>query len=123
MDTETIDGKTVESWTPKEVQEALDRHEIIVIDVRTPPEYMIEHVPGALLMPLSFFDPRSIPTHDRRVVFHCGSGVRSERVARMMLAAGQDVVAHMAGGFGAWKQAELPYVGTDMATGAPRRMP
>lgn len=28
----------------------------------------------------------------------------------------------MEGGFGAWKQAGLPYIGTDMATGAPKAM-
>ncbi len=34
----------------------------------------------------------------------------------------ESIVAKMEGGFGAWKEAKLPYIGTDMATGAPTRM-
>lgn len=124
MKTEDVNGKTLETWTPEEVKQALDANEIILIDVRTPPEYMIEHVEGAMLLPMSFFVPQAIPTDAaRQVVFHCGSGVRSERVARVMLDHGENKVAHMGGGFGGWKEARLSYVGTDMASGAPKRMP
>ena len=38
------------------------------------------------------------------------------------LAAGGKKVAHMEGGFAAWKAAGLPYMGTEMATGAPKKM-
>ena len=58
----------------------------------------------------------------KTVVFHCGSGKRSESVARKVLAAGHDSVAHMGGGFGAWKKAGLPHIATDMGTGAPTRV-
>jgi rhodanese-related sulfurtransferase len=47
--------------------------------------------------------------------------MRSERVARIALEAGLGPIAHMEGGFGAWKAAGKPYMGTDMATGAPQR--
>lgn len=124
MQTEDINGKTLEIWTSGEVHAALEANEVILIDVRTPAEYTLEHVEGALLMPLSFFAPRAIPTDaSRQVVFHCGSGVRSEKVARIMLDAGENRIAHMGGGFGGWKDAGLPYMGTDMASGAPKRMP
>jgi rhodanese-related sulfurtransferase len=105
------------------VAEALDRGEIAVIDVRTPQEYMLEHVSGALLMPMNDFEPTKLPVGgSKRLVFHCGSGARSEKVARQMLGAGLGPVAHMEGGFAAWKQAKRPYIGTDPATGAPRRI-
>ncbi len=113
----------LENWTPERVKAALDAREIVLIDVRTPAEYMMEHVAGALLMPMAFFRPHALPTQDgKRIVLHCGSGVRSGKAAAMALDAGLSPLAHMEGGFEAWKQAGLPYTGTEMATGAPKAM-
>ncbi|MEC3859798.1 rhodanese-like domain-containing protein [Mesobacterium sp. TK19101] len=121
MKTETVDGKTLETWTPAEVADAVNKGEVVLIDVRTPQEYMFEHVEGALLLPLSFFKASALPGQsDKRIVFYCGSGVRSERVSRAALDGGLDLVAHLEGGFGGWKAAKLPYIGTNMATGAPQ---
>lgn len=123
MKTEDAGSSVLETWTVEEVAEALDRNEIVLIDVRTPQEYMFEHVEGALLMPMAFFRAEKLPGQsDKRIVFHCGSGVRSEKVARAAMAAGFDRIAHMEGGFGAWKAAKKPYIGTNMATGAPTPM-
>lgn len=113
----------LESWNPERVKTALDAGEIVLIDVRTPQEYMFEHVEGALLMPMAFFKPETLPGQDaKRIVLHCGSGVRSGKVAQRLLASGVTPLAHMDGGFAAWKQARLPYIGTDMASGAPVRV-
>ena len=113
----------LENWSPMRVKTALEDSEIVLIDVRTPQEYMIEHVEGALLMPMAFFNVKALPTQDvKRIVLHCGSGIRSGKMAEKMKAAGISPLAHMQGGFGAWKEAKLPYIGTDMATGAPTRM-
>ncbi len=123
MKTETLGDATLETWTVDEVAQAFDQGGIVLIDVRTPQEYMFEHVEGALLMPLAFFRADRLPGQsEKRIVFHCGSGARSERVARAAIAAGIGQVAHMGGGFGAWKSAGQPYVGTDMSTGAPKRV-
>jgi rhodanese-related sulfurtransferase len=113
----------LENWTPEKVKVALDAQEIVLIDVRTPPEYIMEHIDGALLMPMAFFRPEALPTQDgKRIVLHCGSGARSGKMAEIALKAGLSPLAHMEGGFGAWKQAGLPYTGTDRATGAPKAM-
>ncbi|MFP1630199.1 rhodanese-like domain-containing protein [Zhengella sp. ZM62] len=110
----------VENWTPQQVKDALDAGEIVLIDVRTPPEFMMEHIEGALLMPMSFFKPESLPTQDgKRIVLHCGSGVRSGKMCEKMGAAGLSPLAHMEGGFAAWKNAKLPYIGIEMSSGAP----
>jgi rhodanese-related sulfurtransferase len=123
MRSEDKDGGVLEHWTPQEVFDALQRQEIVLIDVRTPQEYMFEHVEGALLMPMAFFSPEHLPQGDSKtVVLHCGSGARSARTGGACLAAGRGTVAHMEGGFAAWKQAGLPYIGTEMSSGAPRRM-
>ncbi|HBG98012.1 MAG TPA: rhodanese-like domain-containing protein [Rhodobacteraceae bacterium] len=121
MQEETIEGKVLENWTVDEVAEAFTRGEIVLIDVRTPQEFMMEHIRGALLSPMAFFEPAHLPAEDtKRIVFHCGSGIRSKMVAAACLNAGAERVAHMEGGFMAWKQAKLPYIGTDPATGGPR---
>ncbi len=123
METEKTGAGTLETWTVDEVAKALKQREIVLIDVRTPPEYMVEHIEGAMLMPLPFFDAHSLPTQDgKRLVFHCGSGKRSEKAAREALQAGIDPVAHLGDGFGAWKKAGKPHIAIDMATGAPARV-
>lgn len=123
MKTEQVNDGQLETWSVEEVAAAFEDNRIVLIDVRTPQEYMFEHVDGALLMPMAFFRAEKLPSQDgKRLVFHCGSGARSEKVARACLDAGMKQVAHMDGGFGAWKTAKLPYTGTDMATGAPKPM-
>lgn len=119
MRTETLANGTLDHMTPEEIEEALEDHEIVLIDVRTPQEFAFEHIRGALLSPLATFDPKNLPTQtDKRIVLHCGSGVRSRKVAEMCLAAGLERIAHLEGGFGAWKQAGLAYIGVNPATGA-----
>ncbi len=123
MNKEEAEGGTLETWTIEEAAGAFDRNEIAIIDVRTPQEYMFEHIEGALLMPMAFFRADKLPAQNgKRLVFHCGSGARSEKVARESLKAGLGPVAHIGGGFAAWKKAGQPYIGTDMGSGAPKRM-
>src|SRR6056297_3494675 len=121
MKTEEIEGATLETWTIEEVARAWDANEIVLIDVRTPQEYMFEHIEGALLLPMPFFNAEKLSGQsDKRLVIHCGSGVRSEKMARAAIAAGIGRLAHMESGFGAWKEAGQPYIGTNVATGAPQ---
>ncbi|MEQ9258300.1 MAG: rhodanese-like domain-containing protein [Roseovarius sp.] len=123
MQSETVGDAVLETWTVEEVAEAWKKNEIVLIDVRTVQEYSFEHIAGALLMPMPFFDAGKLPGQsEKRIVFHCGSGVRSEKVARACIEAGFKQIAHLGGGFGAWKQAKLPYIGINMATGAPREV-
>ena len=123
MKSETTEDGVLETWTPQEVRQGLEAGEICLIDVRTPQEYMFEHVEGAMLMPMSFFRAATLPGGvGKKVVLHCGSGVRSGKCARTALAYGYETMAHMDGGMAGWKAAQLPYIGTDMATGAPKRV-
>ncbi len=123
METEKTEHGVVENWTPQETKDAFERGEIILIDVRTPQEFALERIDGALLAPMQAFRPGHMPSQtDKRIVFHCGSGVRSGKVAMHCLASGFDRVAHMKGGFAAWKGAGLEYTGTDVASGAPKAM-
>ena len=74
--------------------------------------------PNAVLMPLSTFEPKALPTDGaRRIVFQCGSGKRSRKALDTFVAATGADAAHMAGGIAAWKQQGLPCAHIDPATG------
>ena len=88
---------------------AMDKGEVLLVDVREPAESARERIPGAVLMPLSSFDPARVPNAPgKRLVLHCASGIRSGQAAQLLLAAGAAEVTHLKGGIGAWKQAGYP---------------
>lgn len=88
-----------------------------------PREFGVERIDGALLAPKQALAPAYLPDQSvKRIVLHCGSGARSRKVAERCLEAGAARMAHMGGGFAAWKNAALEYTGTDLTTGAPARM-
>ena len=109
--------KHVTDATPDMVQAWLSAGEILLVDVREPNEYAYERIHGALLYPLSTFDPRALPVEGRKLVLHCGSGKRSLMAAHKLQAAGHGHLTHLAGGLLAWKAAGLPVIRIDMQTG------
>lgn len=109
---------TIQNFTPADIARCLAEHAILLIDVREPEEYAVERIHGALLYPLSSFDPRALPDpSQRKVVFQCGSGMRSAKAMAACADAGVDFAGHLAGGIQAWKKAGLPVITTDPATG------
>jgi len=107
--------------TARQVHDALVHRQIILIDVREPAEFAVERIAGSVLCPLSTFDPSSLPLEaGKTIVFHCGSGKRSEYAYARAAQAGLAVRGHMDGGIGAWKAAGLPTLTVDPATGAVR---
>jgi rhodanese-related sulfurtransferase len=114
-------SRKIKELTPAEVHTALAAHRITLVDVREPAEFAAERIHGALLFPLSTFDPDALPDRDvRPIVFHCGSGKRSAMAVERCRKAGLEVDTHMTGGIAAWKQAGLPTVSLDASTGAVR---
>lgn len=108
----------LQELTPTQVHDGLRDRSIVLVDVREPQEYVTERIHGALLFPLSTFDPRALPTGDRPVVLHCGSGKRSAVAVAKCMEAGVPITMHMKGGILAWKHARLPTVSLDPNTGA-----
>ncbi len=97
---------------PAAVQQAMQERTIVLIDVREPHEFVAERIAGALLFPLSSFDPGALPSPDgATIVFHCWSGKRSALAVARCLEQGVGHFAHMAGGIQAWKAADLPTIG------------
>ncbi len=101
--------KEVRNLMPQEVAAGLAAGTVVLVDVREPNETSVERIPGSVLLPLSQFDPHSVPDPaGRTVVFSCGVGMRSLRAAEAALAAGLPYDAHLAGGLKAWKAAGFP---------------
>src|SRR5258708_17448500 len=74
-----------------EVAEGLAVDRIMLIDVREPNETARERMGGALLAPLSLFDPVDLPDpQGRMVVFTCASGVRSIKAAEVAQARSEE---------------------------------
>ena len=91
---------------------------IVFVDIRDPRELDREgRIPGAFHCPrgmLEFWIDPASPYHkpifaeDKRFVFFCGSAWRSALAAKVAQDMGLNPVAHIAGGFTAWKTADGP---------------
>lgn len=100
------------------VHALLRSRQAVLIDVREPGEFEAERIPGALLFPLSGFDPGSLPLDgSKRIILQCGTGRRSAQAAQRLLEAGCEEASHLAGGIKAWKEAGLPLTTFVPATG------
>jgi len=99
----------VQDLTPQDVAKGMAEGRYLVVDVREPNEVAVDGYPGAVVVPLSAFDPREIPDpHGKQVVFACRSGKRSVTASLAAQAAGFAYDKHLAGGMLAWKAAGLP---------------
>ncbi len=108
----------MENWTSQQTADALDAGEIILVDVREAAEFHEARIPGALLMPLSTFDPAALPVgQGRKVVLHCKAGGRSAKAIEIAQASGVNVDTHLAGGITEWIAEDRPHFRLDPATG------
>jgi rhodanese-related sulfurtransferase len=101
-----VAGGDVHNLSPADLADRLHHGTAVLVDVREPAEFAVERIPGAVLHPLSTFDPSALPPGP--LVFQCGSGKRSLTAIERSVAAGMPHDSHLAGGLAAWKQAGLP---------------
>ena len=100
---------SVRDLTPEEVAQGLEAGRMVLVDVRELNEIEVERYPGAVIVPLSEFDPATIPEpQGREVVFACRSGRRSVTASLAAQEQGYAYCCHLAGGILAWKAAGLP---------------
>lgn len=110
--------REIETLTVDDAKALHGRDDVVFVDVRDVRELGREgRMPGAFHCPrgmLEFWiDPQS-PYHkpvfaqDKRFVFFCAGGWRSALAAQTAQHMGLKPVAHIAGGFGAWKKAGAP---------------
>jgi rhodanese-related sulfurtransferase len=80
-----------------------------VLDVRTPEEWNEFHAPNSTLIPLDQLASRlSEVPRDRQIVVVCRSGNRSQQGRDILLNAGFEQVASMAGGLNEWRANGFP---------------
>lgn len=96
-----IDAEALKQW--------IDQDAVTLVDVREPSEYAAQHIPGAVLVPLSRFSPAQIPVvQDKKLVLYCRSGNRSGQAAQRLLQAGFEDVTHLSGGLPDWVEKGFP---------------
>lgn len=108
----------IKEYTAQEAIELAKRPDVLLIDIRDPRELAREgRIPGAFHCPrgmLEFWiDPESpyykpVFGDDRTFVFFCAGGMRSALATKTAQDMGLKPVAHIIGGFGAWKIAGGP---------------
>lgn len=105
----------IKEYTVEEVQAMADDDNVVLVDIRDPRELAREgRMPGAFHCPrgmLEFWICPESPYHkavfaeDKEFVFFCAGAMRSALAAKVAQDMGLKPVAHMLGGFGAWKKA------------------
>ena len=110
--------REVEGLSVDEAKALHGRSDVVFVDIRDPRERDREgKIPGAFSCTrgmLEFWvDPESpyykpIFAEDKKFVFFCAGGLRSALAAQTAQMMGLAPVAHIAGGFSAWKQAGGP---------------
>ena len=85
----TDQGHRVHDLTAEEVSRGMAEGRYLLVDVREPNEVAVDAYPGAVVVPLSSFDPQAIPDpKGKQVVFACRSGKRSVTASLAAQAAG-----------------------------------
>lgn len=93
----------------RDLNAMVEAGEALVVDVREVAEYAAGHIPGAINMPLSVFQPSKLPeANGKTLVLACLGGKRSAMALDKCHAAQAAVDTHLAGGFGAWQASGLP---------------
>lgn len=108
----------IENLSVEEAARELDGGDALFVDIREPDERAQSGtIPGAVEAPrgmLEFWADPTSPYHrdefhpDKRIILQCASGGRSALAAATLQDLGYSRVAHMDGGFKAWKDAGRP---------------
>ena len=110
--------REIETLPVEEAIKLAGRDDTVLVDIRDPRELTRDgKIPGAFHCPrgmLEFWiDPASpyfkpVFGQDKKYVFFCAGGLRSALAAQTAQQMGLKPVAHVRGGFGAWKKAGGP---------------
>lgn len=120
----------IETLTVEDAKALHGRDDVVFVDLRDPRELDREgRLPGAFHCPrgmLEFWiDPASpyakpVFQQDKKYVFFCAGGMRSALAAKTAQDMGLKPVAHIAGGFGAWRKSGAPVDKPEPAPGEGR---
>ncbi len=112
--------ESIENLTVGQVADELGSGDVLLVDLREQNERDLHGViPGSIHAPrgmLEFWADPTFSLHrpefdpNRRVILHCAAGGRSALAADTLQQMGYQSVAHMLGGFEAWKAEGRPVV-------------
>lgn len=108
----------ISNLSPDQVFTALQKGDVVVLDIREKDEVAVTgSIPGAIHVPRGLLeftvDPGS-PTYrteltpETHIILMCDTGRRSALATETLTALGFTNVAHLYGGFHAWKRQGLP---------------
>src|SRR5919197_5757777 len=103
--------KSSNEITPQDASVKLKSGEAIIADVREKDEWDEEHIPGAIHMSRGTIEldiEEKVPDTNTTIICHCGGGGRGALATESLKKMGYKNVRNMAGGFKAWKAADLP---------------
>lgn len=105
--------KEIREINVTDVQARIQNNGVSLLDVREKEEWDEGHLPGATFLPRGFLEVRvekAAPEKDKPVIVYCAGGTRSAYAAKTLQDLGYTDVVSMAGGYGEWKNAGLPFV-------------
>ena len=100
------------------MEQELKNEKVVLLDIRESEE-LKQHgiIAGSVHAPrgmIEFYVDPTLPYHrpefnkENRIILHCAGGARSALAAATLKQMGYENIAHLDGGFNAWKEAGLP---------------
>ncbi|MFT5132020.1 MAG: rhodanese-related sulfurtransferase [Gammaproteobacteria bacterium] len=101
----------VKAIIPAELTRLINREDAIVVDVRSTADFGSNHILNALNIPDAELQSRKSELEKylkQPLIFYCGSGTISAKVARTLSGQGFEKVYSLKGGLPSWQNANLP---------------
>lgn len=103
--------KNITEISPTDTELKSKSDNVVIVDVREKDEWDEERIPDAIHLSRGTIEwkiEEKIPDPNTTIICHCGGGGRSALAAESLQKMGYKNVRSMAGGFKAWKAADLP---------------
>lgn len=105
---------TVPTMPPATLAEKLKQNpaEVVLLDIRTPAEYQVSHLPNARFVHYDQVKDRELKAlpQDKTIVVYCSVGYRSERIGEKLQKLGYKNVYNLYGGIFQWMNEQRPVV-------------
>ena len=102
----------IEETSVEDVRRDLDRAtDFVLVDTREESEWTAGHARGAVHLGKGVIErdiEGAIPDTSKKIILYCGGGYRSALAADALQRMGYTNVFSLAGGWRAWKDAEMP---------------
>ena len=100
---------TLTKVDPKIAADRLKSGDAVLVDIREPDEYAREHIPGAILLPVSALDGADLTLEaGQQAIFHCKSGMRTDSNCAALAKHVDGEAFMLEGGLDGWRASGLP---------------